>query len=323
MTTDIQPWQTLAARELLDCRPWLRVSAERVRLPNGHEIDAFYHIDMPEWAQIFAVTADGRVPLIEHWKQGARTLSLELPAGYLDDGETAEAAARQAMARKFGMTHFINPKEVDNVVDAIVQLTDGGADYSFECIGNVDVMRQALECTHKGWGRSIIIGVAEAGAEISTRPFQLVTGRKWEGSAFGGARGRTDVPKIVDWYMDGKINIDDLITHTMPLEDINKGFDLMKRGASIRGVIRDSAGNPLPGVRLWRYDQWGNEQVIESKSGDADRGQYDFPLGDTPNVHYVQVIDAAGILISPVIEIAHRQGDAPDATCHWLDWVQR
>ena len=145
--------------------------------------------------------------------------------------------AREAMARKFGMTHFINPKHTENVVDAIVQLTDGGADYSFECIGNTRVMRQALECTHKGWGRSIIIGVAEAGAEISTRPFQLVTGRKWEGSAFGGARGRTDVPKIVDWYMDGKINIDDLITHTMPLEDINKGFDLMKCGESIRGVV--------------------------------------------------------------------------------------
>jgi len=145
--------------------------------------------------------------------------------------------ARQAMARQFGMTHFINPNETENLVDAIVQLTDGGADYSFECIGNTKVMRQALECTHKGWGRSIIIGVAEAGAEISTRPFQLVTGRKWEGSAFGGARGRTDVPKIVDWYMEGKINIDDLITHTMPLEDINLGFDLMKRGESIRGVV--------------------------------------------------------------------------------------
>jgi len=145
--------------------------------------------------------------------------------------------AREAMARKFGMTHFINPKEHANVVDAIVQLTDGGADYSFECIGNTKVMRQALECTHKGWGRSIIIGVAEAGAEISTRPFQLVTGRKWEGSAFGGARGRTDVPKIVDWYMEGKININDLITHTMPLEDINKGFELMKSGESIRGVV--------------------------------------------------------------------------------------
>ena len=149
--------------------------------------------------------------------------------------------AREAMARKFGMTHFINPKQLEaageNVVDAIVQLTDGGADYSFECIGNTKVMRQALECTHKGWGQSIIIGVAEAGAEISTRPFQLVTGRQWKGSAFGGARGRTDVPKIVDWYMDGKINIDDLITHTMPLEKINEGFDLMKRGESIRGVV--------------------------------------------------------------------------------------
>ena len=124
-----------------------------------------------------------------------------------------------------------------NLVDAIVQLTDGGVDYSFECIGNTKVMRQALECTHKGWGRSIIIGVAEAGAEIATRPFQLVTGRKWEGTAFGGARGRTDVPRIVDWYMEGKINIDRLITHTMPLEEINYGFDLMKRGESIRGVV--------------------------------------------------------------------------------------
>ena len=145
--------------------------------------------------------------------------------------------AREAMARKFGMTHFINPKDVPNVVDHIVQLTDGGADYSFECIGNTKVMRDALECTHKGWGRSIIIGVAEAGAEISTRPFQLVTGRKWEGSAFGGARGRTDVPKIVDWYMENKINIDDLITHTMPLDKINDAFDLMHEGKSIRSVV--------------------------------------------------------------------------------------
>ncbi|MET0291392.1 MAG: zinc-binding dehydrogenase, partial [Steroidobacteraceae bacterium] len=145
---------------------------------------------------------------------------------------------RQEMARKFGMTYFINPSEVENVVDAIVQLTDGGADYSFECIGNTKVMRQALECTHKGWARSIIIGVAEAGAEISTRPFQLVTGRKWEGSAFGGARGRTDVPKIVDWYMDGKIRIDELITHQMPLEKINEAFDLMHHGDSIRSVVR-------------------------------------------------------------------------------------
>jgi S-(hydroxymethyl)glutathione dehydrogenase/alcohol dehydrogenase len=145
--------------------------------------------------------------------------------------------AREAMARQFGMTHFVNPKKVENLIDTIVQLTDGGADYSFECIGNTQVMRQALECTHKGWGRSIIIGVAAAGQEISTRPFQLVTGRKWEGSAFGGARGRTDVPRIVDWYMDGKISIDPLITHTLKLEDINEGFALMERGESIRSVV--------------------------------------------------------------------------------------
>jgi S-(hydroxymethyl)glutathione dehydrogenase/alcohol dehydrogenase len=144
---------------------------------------------------------------------------------------------REQMARQFGMTHFVNPKEVENVVDAIVQLTDGGADYSFECIGNVTTMRQALECCHKGWGQSIIIGVAEAGKEISTRPFQLVTGRVWKGSAFGGARGRTDVPRIVDWYMENKINIDDLITHTLPLERINEGFELMKSGQSIRSVV--------------------------------------------------------------------------------------
>ncbi|MDT8364003.1 MAG: S-(hydroxymethyl)glutathione dehydrogenase/class III alcohol dehydrogenase [Nitrosomonas sp.] len=144
---------------------------------------------------------------------------------------------REQLARAFGMTDFINPNEVDNIVDAIVQLTDGGVDYSFECIGHTGVMRQALECTHKGWGRSIIIGVAAAGAEISTRPFQLVTGRKWEGSAFGGARGRSDVPKIVDWYMQGKIKIDPLITHTLKLEDINEGFRLMKTGKSIRSVI--------------------------------------------------------------------------------------
>ncbi len=145
--------------------------------------------------------------------------------------------ARETMARKFGMTHFVNPKNIENVVDHVIQLTDGGADYSFECIGNTKVMRQALECCHKGWGKSIIIGVAEAGAEISTRPFQLVTGREWKGSAFGGARGRTDVPKIVDWYMEGKLNIDDLITHTLPLERINEGFDLMKSGESIRSVV--------------------------------------------------------------------------------------
>ncbi|WIO75182.1 S-(hydroxymethyl)glutathione dehydrogenase/class III alcohol dehydrogenase [Porticoccaceae bacterium LTM1] len=141
------------------------------------------------------------------------------------------------LAKQFGMTDFINPNEVENVVDAIIQLTDGGADYSFECIGNVNTMRQALECCHKGWGESYIIGVAGAGQEISTRPFQLVTGRSWKGTAFGGARGRTDVPKIVDWYMDGKLNIDDLITHTMPLEKINDAFDLMHRGESIRSVV--------------------------------------------------------------------------------------
>ena len=146
--------------------------------------------------------------------------------------------AREALGRQFGMTDFINPKQVDNVVDAIVQLTDGGADYSFECIGSTTTMRQALECCHKGWGQSVIIGVAEAGAEISTRPFQLVTGRKWEGSAFGGARGRTDVPKIVDWYMEGKIRIDEFVSAELPLEQINHAFDLMHEGKVIRSVIR-------------------------------------------------------------------------------------
>ena len=143
---------------------------------------------------------------------------------------------REALGRQFGMTDFVNPKDVDNVVDHIVQLT-GGVDYSFECIGNVEVMRQALECCHKGWGESWIIGVAGAGQEIATRPFQLVTGRVWRGTAFGGARGRTDVPRVVDWYMDEKINIDDLITHTMPLEEINTAFDLMHAGESIRSVV--------------------------------------------------------------------------------------
>lgn len=145
--------------------------------------------------------------------------------------------AREALGRQFGMTDFVNPKDVDNVVDTIIQMTGGGVDYSFECIGNVKVMRQALECCHKGWGQSCIIGVAGAGQEISTRPFQLVTGRSWRGSAFGGARGRTDVPKIVDWYMDNRINIDDLITHVMPLDEINTAFDLMHRGESIRSVV--------------------------------------------------------------------------------------
>jgi S-(hydroxymethyl)glutathione dehydrogenase/alcohol dehydrogenase len=146
---------------------------------------------------------------------------------------------KRAIAEKFGMTHFVNPNEVghDKVVQAIVDLTGGGADFSFDATGNVNVMRQALECCHRGWGESIIIGVAEAGKEIATRPFQLVTGRVWKGTAFGGARGRTDVPKIVDWYMEGKINIDDLITHTMPLEEINTAFDLMHGGKSIRSVV--------------------------------------------------------------------------------------
>ena len=143
---------------------------------------------------------------------------------------------RESLGKKFGMTDFINPNKVENVVDQIIQMT-GGVDYSFECIGNVEVMRQALECCHKGWGESVIIGVAGAGQEISTRPFQLVTGRSWRGTAFGGARGRTDVPKIVDWYMDQEINIDDLITHSMPLEYINKAFDLMHAGESIRSVV--------------------------------------------------------------------------------------
>ena len=146
--------------------------------------------------------------------------------------------SRKPLAEKFGMTHFVNPKEVEgDLVPWLVNLTKGGADYSFECIGNVEVMRQALECCHKGWGVSVIIGVAGAGQEIKTRPFQLVTGRVWKGTAFGGAKGRRDVPKIVDWYMDGKINIDDLITHTLRLEDINKGFDLMHSGESIRSVV--------------------------------------------------------------------------------------
>ena len=146
--------------------------------------------------------------------------------------------AKKSLAERFGMTHFVNPTEVEgDLVPHLVDLTGGGADYSFECIGNVDVMRQALECAHKGWGESVIIGVAGAGEEIKTRPFQLVTGRVWRGTAFGGARGRTDVPGIVDWYMEGKINIDDLITHQMPLDDINTAFELMHSGESIRSVV--------------------------------------------------------------------------------------
>ena len=164
--------------------------------------------------------------------QGARLAGANMIVGVdINDG-------RKAMAEQFGMTHFVNPKEVEgDLVPYLVDLTGGGADYSFECIGNVTTMRQALECAHKGWGESIIIGVAGAGQEISTRPFQLVTGRSWRGTAFGGARGRTDVPKIVDWYMDGKIEIDPMITHTMPLDQINKGFDLMHAGESVRSVV--------------------------------------------------------------------------------------
>ncbi len=164
--------------------------------------------------------------------QGARMAGADMIVG-VDTNP-----AREALARKFGMTHFVNPKEVrGDLVPYLVDLTDGGADYSFECIGNVDVMRQALECCHRGWGVSVVIGVAGAGQEIKTRPFQLVTGRVWKGTAFGGARGRTEVPRIVDWYMEGKINIDDLITHQMPLERINEGFDLMLAGKSIRSVV--------------------------------------------------------------------------------------
>jgi len=146
--------------------------------------------------------------------------------------------SKKSLAEKFGMTDFVNPKDIDgDLVAYLIELTDGGADYSFECIGSVNTMRQALECCHRGWGVSVIIGVAGAGQEISTRPFQLVTGRVWKGTAFGGAKSRTQVPQIVDWYMDGKINIDDLITHTMPLEDINEAFDLMHEGKSIRSVV--------------------------------------------------------------------------------------
>ncbi|MBB3235525.1 S-(hydroxymethyl)glutathione dehydrogenase/class III alcohol dehydrogenase [Phyllobacterium endophyticum] len=165
--------------------------------------------------------------------QGARMVGADKIIGVdLNPGKVA-------MAKKFGMTHFVNPNEVgnDKVVSAIQDLTDGGADFSFDATGNTNVMRQALECCHRGWGTSIVIGVAEAGKEISTRPFQLVTGRNWRGTAFGGARGRTDVPKIVDWYMEGKIDIDSLITHTMPLDEINTAFDLMHEGKSIRSVV--------------------------------------------------------------------------------------
>ncbi len=164
--------------------------------------------------------------------QGARLVGADMIVG------VDLNPARQPLGEAFGMTHFVNPSEVEgDLVPYLVDLTKGGADHSFECIGNVEVMRQALECCHKGWGKSTIIGVAPAGAEIATRPFQLVTGRIWQGTAFGGAKGRTDVPRIVDWYMDGKINIDDLITHTMPLDEINNAFDLMHKGESIRSVV--------------------------------------------------------------------------------------
>ncbi len=164
--------------------------------------------------------------------QGARIAGADMIVGVDINPE------REALAANFGMTHFVNPNEVEgDIVPYLVALTGGGADFSFECVGNVELMRQALECCHKGWGESIIIGVAGSGQEISTRPFQLVTGRVWRGTAFGGAKGRTDVPRIVDWYMDGKINIDDLITHKMPLHQINDAFDLMHAGKSIRSVV--------------------------------------------------------------------------------------
>tara|TARA_B100000678_G_scaffold55404_1_gene44431 strand:+ start:297 stop:1403 length:1107 start_codon:yes stop_codon:yes gene_type:complete len=163
--------------------------------------------------------------------QGAKMAGADMIVGVDINNDKKE------WGEKFGMTHFVNPKDVKDVVAHIVELTDGGADYSFDCTGNTDVMRQALECCHKGWGTSIIIGVAEAGKEIATRPFQLVTGRNWRGTAFGGAKGRTDVPKIVDWYMQGKIQIDPMITHVMPLEKINDAFDLMHAGESIRSVV--------------------------------------------------------------------------------------
>jgi S-(hydroxymethyl)glutathione dehydrogenase/alcohol dehydrogenase len=164
--------------------------------------------------------------------QGARMVGANMIVGVDLNNE------KKAWGERFGMTHFVNPSEIDgDLVPYLVELTGGGADYSFECVGNVKLMRQALECAHKGWGQSVVIGVAGAGEEISTRPVQLVTGRTWKGSAFGGARGRTDVPKIVDWYMDGKIEIDPMITQTLSLDEINKGFDLMHEGKSIRSVV--------------------------------------------------------------------------------------
>src|SRR5499426_290309 len=192
--------------------------------------------------------------------------------------------ARKALGEKFGMTHFVNPKEVGgDLVAHLVELTGGGADYSFECIGNVDVMRQALECCHRGWGVSVIIGVAGAGQEIKTRPFQLVTGRVWKGTAFGGARGRTDVPKIVDWYMDRRINIDDLITHKLKLEDINRGFELMREGKSIRSVpvaadehrgVAEQVGGPgLYDIEIRQGDERLHVEIGAVVEQPVDRGQ--------------------------------------------------
>ena len=164
--------------------------------------------------------------------QGLRMIGAEMIVGVDTNSD------KKSWGEKFGMTDFVNPKEIKgDLTEHLVELTGGGADYSFECIGNTDIMRIALECAHKGWGESIIIGVAGAGQEISTRPFQLVTGRVWKGTAFGGARGRTEVPKIVDWYMQGKIEIDSMITHVLKFEDINKGFDLLHEGKSIRSVV--------------------------------------------------------------------------------------
>ena len=206
-----------------------RLIAEALVLEDGGQRIALVAIEAAEPLREAVAKAQGtpRLNVI----QGLRMIGAEQIVG-VDINP-----AREEMARKFGMTDFVNPKEVDDVVQHLVEMTGGGVDYSFECIGNVNVMRQALECCHKGWGQSCIIGVAGAGQEISTRPFQLVTGRSWRGTAFGGARGRTDVPKIVDWYMDGKIEIDPMITHTLSLENINDGFDLMHEGKSIRSVV--------------------------------------------------------------------------------------
>ena len=207
-------------------------------------------VDEGLWAGVGVTTGIGAVLYTAKVEPGANVVVFGLGGIGLNVVQGARIAgadmivgvdlnpAREAIARKFGMTHFVNAGTLkEDLVAHLVELTKGGADYSFECVGNVKLMRQALECCHRGWGQSIIIGVAAAGQEISTRPFQLVTGRVWRGTAFGGARGRTDVPRIVDWYMEKKINIDDLITHRLPLERINEGFELMMRGESIRSVV--------------------------------------------------------------------------------------